>query len=165
MKNILFIPVLILILNACSNDENRFERMESQIDELEKKINDSYIPGFGEFMGNIQIHHAKLWFAGIHDNWELADFEVHEIKEALESLEKYQSGRVETKSLPMIYPALDRVMKAIEKKDIINFKNNYTTLTNTCNQCHQAVNYSFNNVKIPDRPPFSNQVFEINSNQ
>jgi hypothetical protein len=139
--------------------------MESQIDELEKKINDSYIPGFGEFMGNIQIHHAKLWFAGIHDNWELADFEVHEIKEALESLEKYQSGRVETKSLPMIYPALDRVMKAIEKKDIINFKNNYTTLTNTCNQCHQAVNYSFNNVKIPDRPPFGNQVFEIKNNQ
>ena len=36
------------------------------------------MPGFEEFMSNIQAHHAKLWFAGQNHNWKLADFEIHE---------------------------------------------------------------------------------------
>ena len=79
MKNILFLPVLFVILNGCSNDSNRLAKMEAQINQLESKLNDSYKPGFGEFMGNVQIHHAKLWFAGIHNNWELSDVEINEI--------------------------------------------------------------------------------------
>jgi len=165
MKKILLIAVLSLMLNACSDESNRLTKLESRINELEEKINNTYMPGFGEFMGSVQVHHAKLWFAGTNNNWELAGFEVHEIKEVLEDLEKYQSGRVEIKSLPMIYPILDSVIAVIEKKDTKDFKKSFTVLTQTCNLCHQTVNYGFNNVKIPDRPPFSNQIFEIRTNQ
>jgi len=49
----------------------------------------SYKPGFGEFMGGIQVHHEKLWFAGTNQNWKLAGFEIHEIKESMDDIRKY----------------------------------------------------------------------------
>ena len=52
---------------------------------------------------------------------------------------------------------------AIAKKDVALFKRSFIFLTNTCNNCHQSVNYDFNKIKIPNTPPFSNQVFKIYS--
>ena len=143
---------------ACNNSENT--KLEARVDSLEKKLNDTYKPGFGEFMSNIQIHHAKLWFAGTNENWELADFEIHEIIETVDAIKKYEPEREESKAIPMIEPALDSVSAAIQNKNLAQFKSNYILLTNTCNNCHKSVNFSFNEVKIPDSPPFSNQVFE-----
>lgn len=45
------------------------------------------IAGLGEFMSGIQVHHAKLYFAGSAGNWK--------------------------NSLPMIRPALDSVGKTV----------------------------------------------------
>ena len=130
-----------------------------RIDSLEKKLADAYKPGFGEFMSGIQVHHAKLWFAGESKNWPLADFEIHEIMESVEALKKYQAERTESRSLTMLDPALDSANAAIQKKDPVAFKNSFILLTNTCNNCHKSVNFSFNEVKIPSSPPFSNQSF------
>jgi hypothetical protein len=43
-----------------------------------------YQPGLGEFMTATQLRHAKLWFAGKQNNWDLAAYEIDEIKEGLE---------------------------------------------------------------------------------
>jgi hypothetical protein len=160
MKNFLLF-LLLLLFYACTDSQKQMDTMQAKIDSLEKKLDASYTPGFGEFMSNIQVHHAKLWFAGINRNWELADFEINEIKETLQALKEYQSERVETKSLIMIYPALDSVNTAVQKQDANSFKSKFKMLTNTCNQCHRSVNYGFNDVKIPESPPFSNQIFKI----
>ena len=157
---IFFFSLLLFLIYSCNNSENK--NLASRIDSLEKKINDTYKPGFGEFMSSIQIHHAKLWFAGTNENWELADFEIHEIIETVDAIEKYQPEREESKSVPMMKPALDSVSAAIQNKNLVQFKSNYILLTNTCNNCHKAVNFSFNEVKIPDSPPFSNQTFQKN---
>jgi hypothetical protein len=45
---------------------------------------ESYEPGLGEFMTATQLRHAKLWFAGKQNNWDLAAYEIDEIKEGLE---------------------------------------------------------------------------------
>ncbi|RTL59880.1 MAG: hypothetical protein EKK37_03280 [Sphingobacteriales bacterium] len=119
----------------------------------------AYKPGFGEFMSGIQVHHAKLWFAGINQNWPLADFEINEIKESIDNLKLYQQARVETKYLGMIDGPLDSVAHSINNKDEAGFRKNFLFLTNTCNNCHHEVNFEFNKVKIPDTPPFSNQDF------
>ena len=37
---------------------------------------DSYAPGLGEFMTATQLRHAKLWFAGKENNWDLAAYEI-----------------------------------------------------------------------------------------
>ena len=161
MKPTICFLSLVLLLNfGCNNSENK--KLQSRIDSLEKKINNTYKPSFGEFMSNIQIHHAKLWFAGTNENWELADFEIHEIMETVDAIEKYEPEREESKSVPMMKPALDSISGAIQNKNLAQFKNNYVLLTNTCNNCHKAVNFSFNEVKIPDSPPFSNQTFKKN---
>jgi len=159
MLKLFYISIILLLLLSCSDNSEQISELRSQVTELQKKIDDSYKPGLGEFMSNIQVHHAKLWFAGINQNWELADFEIHEIKETLEDIMKYQSEREESKTIPIIYPLLDSVQLAIEKKSLNSFKSSFAALTNTCNSCHKAVKFEFNKVKIPDIPQFSNQVF------
>jgi hypothetical protein len=151
---VLFILGLI-IFTSCSDNSKQIRELENKLEEVK-----SYKPGFGEFMSNVQIHHAKLWFAGKNQNWKLAEFEINEIKETFDDLKIYQSEREETKLIPMISVALDSVSSSIEQKDLKLFKNSFVLLTNTCNDCHLAAHFEFNKIKIPETPPFSNQVFK-----
>ena len=111
-------------------------------------------------MGNIQVHHSKLWFAGKNENWELAKFEIHEIEENFEQILRHQKDRKETAMVPIIYPVIDSVSKAIEVQDYNKFKNNFRSLTNTCNMCHKANEYEFIEIKVPDVQSINNQVFK-----
>ena len=110
-------------------------------------------------MGSIQIHHDKLYFAGINKNWELADFEIQEIKEALEDISKFCADRPEAASIDMIHPALDSISSVIKNKTAEHFKSAFIFLTNTCNNCHRNTAHGFNLITIPTAPPFSNQNF------
>src|SRR3954454_19890058 len=110
-------PFALLLLVACNQQSGNQSKLESQIDSLQKKIDNAYKPGFGEFMSSIQIHHNKLWFAGKNQNWKLADFEIHEIQESIEALEKYQTEREESQQTVMIKPALYSVIAAVEQKN------------------------------------------------
>jgi hypothetical protein len=134
--------------------------MQATIDSLQKQLNETYKPGFGEFMSGIQTHHAKLWFAGQNQNWPLADFEVHEIQEALEDLQKFCSDRPELKTIEMINPAMDSVNNAIQQKNPQLFKSSFVLLTNTCNNCHKATEHGFNVVTVPTNLPVVNQDFK-----
>jgi len=138
--------LLTLVTISCNNSKND---------------KTTYKPGLGEFMFNIQIHHAKLWFAGENQNWQLADFEIHEIMEAIEDIQTFCSDRPEIKSLGMMNISLDSINAAINLKDTQAFKSAYLFLTNSCNGCHQATEHAFNFIKIPDSPPVSNQDFRV----
>jgi len=111
-------------------------------------------------MSGIQTHHSKLWFAGQYKNWKLAAFEVHEIMESIKGIQKFQTERKESKMIGMMNPALDSINNAIQNKNSALFKSSYTLLTKSCNKCHQASEFEFNIVKIPDSSPFSNQDFK-----
>jgi hypothetical protein len=160
MKKYFVFVAVVLLLVSCKQPEQSTAALQSRIDSLEKKLANTYKPGFGEFMSSIQVHHAKLWFAGQNQNWELADFEMHEIGETIDAIKEYQTEREESKKVDMLKPALDAVNDAIQKKDSALFNSSYLLLTNTCNNCHKAVNFGFNVVKVPDTPPFSNQAFK-----
>jgi hypothetical protein len=159
MKQLATFICLILFAIAC-NSNNKNTQLQEQVDSLQKQVNNAYKPGLGEFMSSIQVHHAKLWFAGKNNNWKLADFEIHEIMEAVDDINQYAADRPEVKQLPMLLPALDSVNASIQQKSFTAFNKNFILLTNTCNNCHTAVKYEFNMVKIPDTPPVSNQVFD-----
>ncbi|MGC1466899.1 MAG: hypothetical protein WA792_14325, partial [Pseudolabrys sp.] len=47
----------------------------------------SYIPGLEQFMGVILTEHAKLWYAGSARNWELAAYQLGEIKEVMSDVQ------------------------------------------------------------------------------
>jgi hypothetical protein len=161
MMRIFLLSVFSVFLFACNQPTDNTKVLQNRIDSLESRLADTYTPGFGEFMSNIQVHHAKLWFAGQNENWKLAEFEMNEIKETIDAIQKYQTERTESQKIGMLNPALDNVNNAIQQKSISLFKSSYTLLTNTCNNCHRATDFEFNVVKIPETPPFSNQDFKL----
>ncbi len=159
--SLLFSTIFLVGMLACNQSSTGNHILQNRIDSLEKKLADTYKPGFGEFMSGIQVHHAKLWFAGQDQNWKLAEFEIEEIQEALSDIQKYCTDRPETKDITMIDQPLDSINNAIQKKDLTSFKSSYILLTNTCNSCHQATSHEFNVITIPENPPFSNQDFKV----
>ena len=158
--NRLLIASLLVIFTACSNKTDQ-STLQAQVDSLTQQLAQTYRPGLGEFMMGIQVHHAKIWFAGKNQNWDLANFEVGEIKETLEDVKKYCTDRPEIKSLPILYPALDSVNNAIKAKSLKRFEASFVFLTNSCNSCHQSTHHKFNVIKIPETPPFTNQEFKV----
>ena len=155
------VPPLLCILISCNQHNNPDSQVQSEIDSLQRQLDRSYKPGLGEFMAGIQLHHAKLWFAGQNQNWPLADFEIHEIQEALDDINEFCKDRPEIKSIGMLKPPIDSMKEAIGHKDLQLFKNNFLVLTNTCNTCHKATDHGFNVVIIPTNPPVSNQDFRV----
>lgn len=151
--------LLIIAAAACHNPNPREKQMMDSIDSLQKKLDHSYKPGLGEFMNSIQLHHAKLWFAGKATNWDLAAFELDEIKELIEDIQKYNTDRDEVKSIPILKPALDSVEHTILRKDLPAFISGYSLMTNLCNDCHKATHHEFNKIIVPQTPPVTNQDF------
>jgi hypothetical protein len=154
---LLILIVSVLFFASCNNSKT--ENLQKEIDSLKTKITNCYKPGLGEFMLTVQTHHSKLWFAGINDNWPLADFEVGEIKETLDNAIKFLPERKETKDIPMIFPALDSLQASINNNDLRMFTKSYKMLTKTCNACHKAVHFEFNVIKTPTSEPVSDQEF------
>ncbi|UAY55080.1 hypothetical protein [Arachidicoccus terrestris] len=154
----LFLALMAVGLSACNQQNDNTAYLQSQIDSL--RVN-SYKPGFGEFMSSIQIHHDKLWFAGQNMNWELADFEMSEIRESLDDIKKYCTDRPEANSIDMIEQPLQNLDNAILHKDKEAFVKHYRVLTATCNSCHQKTAHGFNVITIPTAPPFTNQLFKM----
>jgi hypothetical protein len=123
----------------------------------------TYVPGLEQFMGVIQNQHAKLWYAGKARNWELAEYQLGEIKEVMSDVQDL----VPTfKNLPLA-DMLDAVItgeiaaleKAIEAKDAKQFAAGYGKLTAACNACHQATGNGFVVIRRPVGPAFPNQDF------
>ncbi len=164
MKYWVIFPAVCIGFLSCKQPDNNLA-LQNRIATLEANLSNTYKPGLGEFMSSIQVHHSKLWFAGINQNWKLADFEIHEIMEALSNIKRYQTERKESQKIDMLNPALDSVNTAIQQKNYSAFKSSYINLTNTCNNCHHAVDFEFNIVKIPETPPFNNQSFKTDGAQ
>jgi len=160
MKSIIPLIVAICIAMIACNQSGNNQQLQAKIDSLQAKLNDTYKPGLGEFMMGIQEHHAKLWFAGINKNWQLADFEVHEIGETLDDVKKYCTDRPEIKSLGIIDPAVNTIKTAISKQDMDKFKAGFTELTKDCNTCHKDNQHGFNIITIPTSLPVTNQDFK-----
>lgn len=147
------------LLVSCGQSGPDNAALQVQVDSLQRRISNSYTPGLGEFMSGVQVHHEKLWFAGSAQNWKLADFEIGEIRESLDDIQRFCTDRPEIASIPMILPPMDSISKAVAEQDLLRFKAAFMLLTNTCNNCHRATKHAFNVIQIPTTPPFSNQVF------
>jgi len=157
-----YVIVFILAIGffSCTNNTSKIITLENHIDSLETKLSNCYKPGFGEMMNSIQSHHLKLWYAGKNRNWKLAEFEIKELKEVVENIEKFQNKRKETELINMMNPALDSLTTAARQQNENLFVKSYTGLTNSCNSCHKLTDFEFNTVKIPEgKSPFPNQDF------
>ena len=122
-----------------------------------------YIPGIEQFMNVIQSEHAKLWYAAQAKNWELADYQLGEIKEIMGDVQELYP---KFKDLPL-GDMLDAVItgpivdgeKAIAAKDAAKFNAAYGALTTACNSCHEATGNGFIVIQRPSQAAFPNQDF------
>jgi len=122
-----------------------------------------YEPGLGEFMTAIQLRHAKLWFAGKSNNWGLAAYEIDEMREGLEDAARlhptFDGVPVAEMIKTILDPRIERLKKAIEGKNSIQFIAAFDQLTNGCNSCHAGASKPFIRIQRPSAPPLSNQNF------
>ena len=125
-----------------------------------------YTPGLGEIMTLEQMRHSKLWFAGQARNWDLAAYELKELREGFADVVKFHpthEGVPEplAELLPDIMNApIETLDEIIAAKDSRRFTTGFDELTNACNGCHEATNFGFNVVQRPSQNPYTNQVFE-----
>ena len=122
-----------------------------------------YEPGLVEFMMHVQIHHAKLWLAGNARNWDLADYQVDELKELLEDIAKripvYKDVPVGKMIEATAMAPIGDIEAAIKARDGKAFASAFDKLTAACNSCHEAANRGFIVVQRPTASPFLNQSF------
>jgi hypothetical protein len=124
---------------------------------------EAHPPGLVEIMIATQSHHAKLWYAGNASNWELADYQVDELKEGLEDAGKhipnYKGVPIGSMIENLIMPPIAEVEGAIKAKDRAKFMAAYDKLTAACNTCHQGANRGFIVIQRPAAQAFPNQSF------
>ncbi len=122
-----------------------------------------YQPGLGEFMTATQLRHAKLWFAGKQNNWDLAAYEIDEIKEGLEDAARlfptFDGIPVAEMIKTIIDPRIEELEKAVRAKSSTKFTASFDELTSGCNSCHAGASKPFIRIQRPIAPPVTNQNF------
>jgi hypothetical protein len=148
-----------ILLVACNGQSEKASYFQQQLDSLKLKVATQYAPGMGELMTTIQLHHAKLWFAGKNGNWALAAYDESLIQSAFKKIQRYHGATAEAHAATMIDVPMDSITAAIARQDGRAFTRSFTFLTTTCNNCHAVTKHPYNVIIIPHDLPVTNQDF------
>jgi len=122
-----------------------------------------YAPGLGEIMSLQQMRHSKLWFAGSAANWELAAYELDELKEGFDDVLALFPTHDGVPLTPMVKAITAKdvpdLAKAIAARDGAGFASAFDALTAACNGCHQSAKHGFIVIQRPTSLPYTNQLF------
>jgi hypothetical protein len=117
-----------------------------------------YRPPLGDMMSAIQARHIKLWFAGKFGNWDLAAYEVGEIRASLENAANLYRG-IPAELVTNTADPIETIRDGIEAKDSAKFAKAYGDLTAACNACHSGIGRGFIVIRVPTISPFTDQSF------
>ncbi len=160
-----------LLFSACqTHQEEKISALEEKVLQLEQKLEEaeqyreSLVPGLANYMLSAQAHHAKLYYAGTEKNWELVHYNIHEIEELVEDLEKHHpihdGVKIGKLAEAFLKPGIEQIEAAEEAQDLSAFKDAFEVLTAGCNNCHQQAGYDIINIKVPSKKEFGNQDFK-----
>jgi hypothetical protein len=115
-----------------------------------------YLPSIGDMMiATIQPRHERLWQAGQDGNWELAGYELKNLKGAFNRLGHAHPTEHDISFPEMIASVTDQPLKeldsAVKSRDSAAFARAYADLTDACNSCHQALNHGVVAIRMPSR--------------
>jgi hypothetical protein len=128
-----------------------------------EKSQQHYVPRLSDIMVATQLRHFKLWYASQVRNWDLASYELAQIRGSFDNameLFRKTPGADTTK----MTQSLEETGNAIAAKDNAKFVKAYDGLTSACNGCHQAAGFGFIVIREPrmspiQTSPFSNESF------
>lgn len=166
---------LLLALVACSRPQSatapaadasaqELSALRIQVEELTARV-DELVPEPAVLMAQVQVQHAKLYYAGHAENWPLAGYALHEINEALQAVQTFHD-RFEDFPTPLselvpslVGPPLGEIHSAIRAKNRAGFDQAFDSLTQACNACHATLSHGFIQVQTPKERAFPNQKF------
>jgi hypothetical protein len=119
---------------------------------------DQYLPRLGDIMNAAQTRHITLWLAAKAQNWDLARFELRQLKASLTEAAVLYSG-IPVSNVTTLGTSLQSIGGAIDAKDGKRFTASFGDLTNGGNACHSSLDRSFIVIRTPTEQPFGNQVF------
>jgi hypothetical protein len=170
MRMILTAPLVAAVLSAAvaiqaatpppPSSDAEIAALKKEIAELKKS---AYRPELGEQMLTLQIHHARLWFAGRAQNWTLAAFELQEIKEAFDAVveQNPEHAIFQPQRLADILPAMTKapimaLRDAIDHGSKAEFEKTFDGLSAACTGCHKAAGNDFLVIQRPTAPLLDN---------
>jgi hypothetical protein len=111
----------------------------------------------------VQPRHLKLYYAGQAKNWELAAFQLRELRGALarigRTIPTYRKNDVNAAVASIFADKITAVDVAIKAADPAKFTAAYAEMTGACNACHAGMEHAFLVIKVPDAMVFPNQEF------
>ena len=119
------------------------------------------LPDQSHAMQDVSYHFSNLWFAGKHENWDLANFYWSETRSHLHwavriiPVRKDNAG-IEVKLVEILEGMengpLKQLGQAIAAHDHSAFEKTYRTTMETCYGCHKAADKPFLRLQIPAQP-------------
>ena len=128
--------------NGRADLEARLKSTQAQVAALSERV-EALTPELAVLMAQVQIQHAKLYYAGHVRNWELAAYSLHEINEALQAVQVF-NDQFEDFPTPLsevvpslVGPPLGEIHGAIRSQDGARFDTAFKSLTDSCKACHE----------------------------
>lgn len=152
--------VASLAADKPSDSSAEIAALKKEIAALKKE---SYHPELGEQMLGIQIRHARLWFAGEAQNWNLAAFEIQELKEAFDAVveQNPEHAIFQPDKLSDILPAMTNapikaLRDAVDHSSKPEFEKAFDNLSAACTGCHHVAGNDFLVIQRPTTPMLDN---------
>ncbi len=136
---------------------------EQKPENSQERSQDHYVPRLNTLMMVTQLGHFKLWYAGAVQNWQLANYELAQIRANIVDARKLHPDNSKSDMSAMTPPA-DDLDEAIKAKDTVKFVKAFSKLTAACNSCHEATGFGFIKIRDPrlspiETSPFSDESF------
>lgn len=139
--------------------QNSVQRMQAELASIKQLA-----PGLGEYMTTIQLHASKLWFAARAANWDLAEYELDELKETMEAAKSLNAEKNGVKISNVLDSVLQtqvaQLAESIKRKSSTEFHKSYDETLSACNGCHTESGHKFIRIVRPNATPVTNQKWE-----
>ncbi len=117
-----------------------------------------YAPRLSEIMNSVQTWHIKLGLAVRAQNWDLAAYELRQLKASLLEAAVMYEGIPVSNVTTMTKP-IQSISDAIAARDFKLFTKASAELVDGCNACHQTMQRGFIMIQAPTAAPFGDQSF------
>jgi len=135
---------------ACRQAGNKNEKLtwlssdnDSAFVQIEK-----HFRGFDMTMKEVGYRYNELYFAGIDENWDYAQYHLEKIKFAIDNgLERRPKRALSAKEF--LEYSIPIFMKTIQNKNKESFIKEFDVFRQSCNACHIQEKFEFVKVVIP----------------
>src|SRR5262249_5343181 len=114
----------------------------------------AYRPGLGDLMTmTVQPRHLKVGLAGQERNWAYVGYEVQELQEAFERIErlvpKWRNLDIPALFASTVKQPVEALEAAAKAQSASQFDDAYAKLTAACNACHQSAHVGMILIQTP----------------